>query len=57
MLSNRSDRIGFIQNEKIKNGKFVIEFPSRTISLRRSEFDILNGLNNKQVFKLDDKFK
>lgn len=55
LLGDRTNRIGLI-DKKIDNnrGKFIIKFPSKSIILKRAEFDILNGTNNKQVFKIND---
>lgn len=53
-LNDRINRIGTVD---IKNSthkdRFLVKFPSKSITLKRSEFDILNGLNAKQVFKLN----
>jgi hypothetical protein len=54
-LGDRTNRIGLIDKKADNNkGKFVVKFSSKTLTLKRSEFDILNGLNSKQVFKIND---
>ena len=54
LLDNRIDRIGIIEKKDKVPHKFIVNFSSKTISLKRTEFDILSGLNSKQVFKLND---
>jgi hypothetical protein len=54
LLSSRNDRIGIIEKKDRVPNKFIVKFPSKSISLRRTEFDILSGINSKQVFKLND---
>ena len=55
LLKDKADRIGIITKiKKPRDGTFVVKFPTKTINLKRTDFNVLNGVNSKQIFKIKD---